>query len=167
MLLSLLQIVVEVGPVTIIGWEQASKVAKGVHLIQFNLIKLKGDGASSIGTTFHGTSKASLNTIATYIWVVVSVIELGGGNVEATSGALWVDSWVFLKDMDLIIPVSVEEMVPETGTAARSVWAGWHRTRAYVEVGWKANLVELTGLRVDILHVPLVRRFHAMLATSM
>jgi hypothetical protein len=80
-------------------------------------------------------------------------------DVETTSWALRVDSRVFVNNMNVIVPMLVEEMVPETGTSARGVWALIHWAWTEGEVRREVYSVELTRGRMDIGHIPVWWRF--------
>jgi hypothetical protein len=72
---------------------------------------------------FCSTALSALGTISARIGIIVSVVEVSRGNVETTSITMRVDGRVFLQDMNLIVPMAVVEVVSETGTASRGVWA--------------------------------------------
>jgi hypothetical protein len=87
-------------------------------------------------------------------------------DVETTSWALRVDSRVFVNNMNAIVPMPVEEMVPETGTSARDVWALIHWAWTGGEVRREVDSVELTRRRMDVGHIPVWRRFQAVLSPT-
>jgi hypothetical protein len=97
----------------------------------------------------------------------MSVVELGMRDVETTSVAARVDRWVFLHNMDPIIPVPVEEVVSQTRTCSGEKWAVSHWAWAWIKVRGESYGIELTGGGVYVCHIPLDWRLHPMLPATM
>ena len=85
--------------------------------------------------------------------------------MEVAFWALGEDYWMFIYDVDLIVPVPVEEVISEACTCLRGKGAILNGAGACGEAVGEVDCVELAWVWVNVGHVPRWRGFTAVLSS--